>query len=49
MADLSTFNKKDEHEEENLRGTFFLVFFIGGFILLTWLAVLYIYLSRLQT
>lgn len=41
--------KKTGHEEyeEGMKDTFVAVFFIAGFIILSWVAVFAIYLSRL--
>ena len=38
-------NRVDKNKDENLRGTFVSVLFIGGFILAMWLTVFYIYIS----
>lgn len=47
MADMPTKrNSEYGHKEENIRGTFLSVFLIGGFILLLWFVVFFIYLAR---
>jgi hypothetical protein len=34
------------HEKESLKGTFVSVMLVGGFIIVTWLAVFFIFISR---
>ncbi|WP_306438795.1 cytochrome c oxidase subunit 2A [Longirhabdus pacifica] len=39
-------NKKTKHEEVNLKGTFASVMLLGGFLIITWLAVFILFLVR---
>ena len=39
--------RKDVGEDELLRGTFVAVLLVGAFILISWLMVFFIYLSRI--
>jgi len=36
----------EEHHEEDLRGTFASVLFLGGFLVISWVGVLILYLIR---
>lgn len=44
MAEKSL-NKVDKHNEENLKGSFLLVFVIGAVILAMWFTVFYFYIK----
>lgn len=41
------YNKVDKHNEENLKGSFVLVFVVGAVIIAMWFAVFYFYIKMI--
>jgi hypothetical protein len=46
MANNKSPGKKNQEEEQNLKGTLYSVMIVGGFILVSWFAVLILFLLR---
>ncbi|MBU9710425.1 cytochrome c oxidase subunit 2A [Bacillus tamaricis] len=43
----STITTKNKEDHSSLKGTLYFVLFVGSFILVSWFAVFFLYLSRI--